>query len=123
MFAAAAVPALVFVLVIVFSKESPRWLMKRGREEEAAHVLASINGAPEAKVEAEAIRQSLSEEEGGIRELLTGPLRRALVVGFLLAALSQTSGITCLLSFCRKSSRVPAKAFRTLSFNRYWWVR
>ena len=99
MFAAAAVPALVFVLVIVFSKESPRWLMKRGREEEAAHVLASINGAPEAKVEAEAIRQSLSEEEGGIRELLTGPLRRALVVGFLLAALSQTSGITCLLSF------------------------
>ena len=45
------------------------------------------------------IRNSLAEEEGGLKELLSGPFRRALLIGFLLAAFSQTSGITALLSF------------------------
>jgi sugar porter (SP) family MFS transporter len=99
MFAAAAVPAVVFVLLIMFSKESPRWLMKTGRENRAEDVLAAINGERAAMAEVEAIRKSLAEEEGGLKELLTGPFRRALLIGFLLAAFSQTSGITCLLSF------------------------
>jgi SP family arabinose:H+ symporter-like MFS transporter len=99
MFAAAAVPAIVFALAISLSRESPRWLMKVGRETEAESVLAEINGEPAASAEGAAIRQSLAEEEGGLKELLNGPFRRALIIGFLLAALSQTSGITCLLSF------------------------
>jgi MFS transporter, SP family, arabinose:H+ symporter len=99
MFLAAAIPAIVFTLAIVFSKESPRWLMKRGREEDAEHVLASINGAPAAKAEEDAIKRSLAEEEGGLKELFNGPFRWALLIGFVLAAFSQTSGITCLLSF------------------------
>jgi SP family arabinose:H+ symporter-like MFS transporter len=99
MFAAAAVPSIAFAVVITFSKESPRWLMKVGREKEADSVLAAINGEPAASVEGAAIRQSLKEEKGGLRELLNRPFRRALIIGFLLAAFSQTSGITCLLSF------------------------
>jgi MFS transporter, SP family, arabinose:H+ symporter len=99
MFAAAAVPAIVFAVAIVFSKESPRWLMKVGREKEAEQVLAAINGEPTAKAQSEAIKGSLAQEEGGLKELFEGPFRRALVIGFLLAAFSQTSGITCLLSF------------------------
>lgn len=99
MFAAAAIPAVVFALAIIFSKESPRWLMKVGRQEEAAQVLAAINGETPAELERESISRSLAEEEGGLRELFKGPFRRALIIGFLLAAFSQTSGITCLLSF------------------------
>lgn len=99
MFAAAAIPAIVFALAIVFSKESPRWLMKRGHEKDAENVLRSINGEPAAKAEEEAIKRSLAEEEGGLKELFNSPFRRALLIGFVLAALSQTSGITCLLSF------------------------
>lgn len=99
MFAAAAIPAVVFALAIIFSKESPRWLMKVGRQEEAEQVLAAINGETPAELERESISRSLAEEEGGLRELFKGPFRRALIIGFLLAAFSQTSGITCLLSF------------------------
>jgi len=97
MFAAAAVPAAIFAIAILFSKESPRWLMKVGLDKEAQHVLAAISCDPAA--EAGAIKRSLAEEEGGLKELFKGPFRRALVIGFLLAAFSQTSGITCLLSF------------------------
>jgi len=99
MFAAAAIPAIVFAIVIAFSQESPRWLMKVGRQAQAKHVLAVINGEVAARSEAASIEQSLAEEEGGLRELFRGPFRRALIIGFLLAAFSQTSGITSLLSF------------------------
>jgi len=99
MFAAGAVPAIVFALSILLSKESPRWLMKVGREAQAEEVFAAINDKATALIEAEAVRTSLAEEEGNLRELFTGPYRRALFIGFLLAALTQTSGITSLLSF------------------------
>ncbi len=99
MFAAAAIPAIIFAITIAFSRESPRWLMKMGRQKEADLVLKAVNGSSIAAAEGEAIRQSLRGEEGGLKELISGPYRRALIIGFLLAAFSQTSGITCLLSF------------------------
>ena len=97
MFAAAAAPAILFAIAILFSKESPRWLMKVGREKEAEDVLTLVSSAP--AVERDAIKRSLAEEEGGLKELFNGPFRRALIIGFVLAAFSQTSGITCLLSY------------------------
>ncbi len=99
MFAVGAIPAAIFVLTILFAKESPRWLMKVGREREAERVLTEIQGSEIATLEAASIRISLVEEEGGLKELFAGPFRRALLIGFLLAAFSQTSGITALLSF------------------------
>jgi SP family arabinose:H+ symporter-like MFS transporter len=99
MFLVAAIPALLFAVVIALSKESPRWLMKVGRENEAGSILATINGAETARKEVSSISASLAEEQGGIKELFTGPFRVALLIGFLLAALSQTSGITAILSF------------------------
>ncbi len=99
MFAVGAIPAVLFAIAISFAKESPRWLMKRGLEVQARSVLAAINGPVAARSEALSIKDSLAEEHGGLKELITGPFRRALLVGFFLAAFSQTSGITALLSF------------------------
>lgn len=99
MFAAGITPAVLFAILILFSKESPRWLMKMGHESKAQQVLAVINGEEAAAVEIATIRASLAEERGGLQELFTGPFRKALLIGFLLAAFSQTSGITAILSF------------------------
>lgn len=99
MFLAGIVPAGLFGLAIFPSLESPRWLMKVGRREEADAVLVTINGRETGQMEAEAIRTSLSAEEGKFSELLTGGFRRALMLGILIAGLSQASGITPLFSF------------------------
>ncbi len=99
MFAAGTVPAVLFGVIILFSKESPRWLMKVGQEGKAQQVLSAVNGERIAAAEVVAIRRSLAEEQGDVKELFTGPFRGALLIGFLLAAFSQTSGITALLSF------------------------
>jgi SP family arabinose:H+ symporter-like MFS transporter len=99
MFLVGAVPAVLFTAAIVCCKESPRWLMKMGRGEESEHILAAINGYDAASAEAAAIRRSLAEEHGGLQELFVGSTRFPLLIGVLLAAFSQLSGITALLSF------------------------
>ncbi len=99
MFAAGAIPAALFTITILLANESPRWLMKVGREGEADAILAKTQIPAIAKEEALSIRKSLAKEEGGLHELFTGPFQRALVIGFLLAAFTQASGITALLSF------------------------
>ncbi len=98
MFFAGVVPAILFGLMILPADESPRWLMKMSRRDQAIAVLAEINDADEALREAAAIENSLASEEGHISELFT-TFRRPLLLGIMLAGLQQISGITPLFSF------------------------
>src|SRR5208337_2495116 len=98
MFLAGVVPAILFAIMILPAVESPRWLMKMGRRNEAVGVLTKINGADAAHNEALAIENSLAAEEGHISELFT-TFRRPLLLGIMLAGLQQVSGITPLFSF------------------------
>ena len=98
MFFAGIVPALLFGAMILPAVESPRWLMKMGRQDEAIAVLTTIDGAAVAKLEVTQIRDSLALEEGHISELFTN-FRRPLLLGIMLAGLQQISGITPLFSF------------------------
>jgi SP family arabinose:H+ symporter-like MFS transporter len=84
--------------MILPAVESPRWLMKMGRRNQAIDVLAKIAGPEAARREAAEIENSLATEEGHISELFT-TFRRPLLLGIMLAALQQISGITPLFSF------------------------
>ena len=98
MFFAGIVPALLFGGMILPAVESPRWLMKMGRRDEAIRVLTQINGPDIAAREAAEIESSLAVEEGQISELFTS-FRRPLLLGIMLAGLQQASGITPIFSF------------------------
>jgi SP family arabinose:H+ symporter-like MFS transporter len=109
MFLAGLVPAVLFGLMIVPAVDSPRWLMKMGRRGEALEVLAKINGIQAASREASEIENSLASEEGHITELFT-TFRRPLLLGIMLAGLSQISGITPLFSFLPEIFRAAGTA-------------
>jgi MFS transporter, SP family, arabinose:H+ symporter len=109
MFLAGVVPAVLFGLMILPALESPRWLMKMGRQAQAVAVLAKINGADGAKREADEIESSLATEQGHISELFT-TFRRPLLLGIMLAALQQISGITPLFSFLPEIFRAAGTA-------------
>lgn len=98
MFFAGIVPALLFGGMIVPAVESPRWLMKVGRRDQAVQVLRRINGQEIALHEAAEIENSLAVEQGNIWELFT-VFRRPLLLGIMLAGLQQISGITPIFSF------------------------
>jgi len=109
MFLAGVVPAVLFGLMILPALESPRWLMKMGRQSQAVAVLAKINSADGAKREADEIESSLATEQGHISELFT-TFRRPLLLGIMLAALQQISGITPLFSFLPEIFRAAGTA-------------
>lgn len=98
MFFAGIVPAVVFGAAIATSIESPRWLMKAGRPNSALNVLCKVNGSAIAASEFSNIQAALELEEGKLSELFTA-FRRPLLIGVMLAALQQLSGITPLFSY------------------------
>lgn len=109
MFVAGVVPAICFGAMILPAVESPRWLMKMGRREQAIEVLVKINGPEVAGREAAEIENSLISEEGHISELFT-TFRRPLLLGVMLAGLQQISGITPLFSFLPEIFRAAGTA-------------
>ena len=109
MFLAGIVPAILFGLMILPAVESPRWLMKMGRRDEAVDVLARMNGFDAALREAAEIENILATEEGHISELFT-TFRRPLLLGIMLAGLQQVSGITPIFSFLPEIFRTAGAA-------------
>ena len=109
MFLAGIVPAILFGLMILPAVESPRWLMKMGRRDEAVDVLARMNGSDAALREAAEIDNIIATEEGHISELFT-TFRRPLLLGIMLAGLQQVSGITPIFSFLPEIFRTAGTA-------------
>lgn len=66
------VPAVLQFIGFIFLPESPRWLLKNGRSQEAREVLSRIRGGRNIDAEYNAIRTNIEEEEkeaGGERIL------------------------------------------------------
>jgi hypothetical protein len=96
MFASAAVPSAFFLLTLLSVPESPRWLVQKGRETEAEHILSRIKGRDTARVEILAIHSAVAEESGNV---LDPAFRKPLVVAVLIALFSQFTGINTIIYY------------------------
>lgn len=96
-------PALVFLIALFGIPQSPRWLVMRGRREEAAQVLGRIFDPHEVQSQITDIESSL--ERGKTREpvsfkaLLHPAVRWLMVIGFGLAILQQITGINAVFFY------------------------
>ena len=99
MFASAAAPSLVFFVALLRIPESPRWLVRRGRQQAAFGVLKRIGGELAARREILEISASLTKESGSFRDLLGKSLRRPLCIAIALAVLSQVTGINTVIYY------------------------
>jgi sugar porter (SP) family MFS transporter len=102
MFASEAVPSLALLIAVLFIPDSPRWLAKQDRDEEALSVLTRIGGPRHAERELADIRSTLAVESGSMLELLRPGLRIALLIGVVLAILQQITGINTIIYYAPK---------------------
>ena len=99
MYGMGAVPSVLFFLLLLRVPESPRWLVKMGRAEEAGRVLTRASTAEEAAREIRDIQETLAMEKGSIGELFGPKFRRPLVIAVVLAVFQQITGINAILYY------------------------
>ena len=91
------VPALLYFVALFFVPRSPRWLMMKGKEEEALGVLKRANGPEAAEEEFKNIKTSLAsaseKKKVPLSELFKPALRLVLIIGLGVAVLQQITGI------------------------------
>lgn len=105
MFAAETVPASLFFLLMFFVPESPRWLIKYGRNEQAERILSRIGGPAYAKAEVADIQQTLAQEEIAkvrFKDLLESKLSKIVGLGVFLAVFQQWCGINVIFNYAEE---------------------
>jgi sugar porter (SP) family MFS transporter len=99
MFGVAAVPALLFFLLLFGIPNSPRWLATRVRNEEARRVLNEI-GASDPEGEMRDIERSIHlEKQGAGESLFTAKYRFPIFLAISIGIFNQLSGINAILYY------------------------
>jgi len=111
MFASGAVPSVLFFALVLRVPESPRWLVKQGREDEAREILTRVDTAETASLEISNIKETLILEKGALSELFRPGFRTALFIGVVLAIFQQITGINAVLYYA-------PRIFETAGFER-----
>ena len=99
MFLAMIVPSVVFLLLLIRIPESPRWLIKMGKGDQAMTVLRRIRtmqAASKEYTEMEAATVKAGEKR---QKLLSGAYGLPLLIGILLAVFQQFSGINAIIYY------------------------
>jgi len=92
-----AIPAIIYFFSLFSVPESPRWLLMRGKAEEALQILTRVSGRTQAEADLGAVQESLDAEahleKGSIKELFLPAMRLVLTIGIVIAILQQITGI------------------------------
>ena len=91
--------AILFLILLIYTPESPRWLVTKGRKTEAMKTMIRTIGVEQAQFQLKEIEEMSQKEKGGIRELLQPYLRLPLIIGVLVPMFSHLSGIAAIMYF------------------------
>ena len=96
-----AVPAVLLLIAMLPAVESPRWLVRAGRREEARAAIVRVRPWIDPEVRLNAIDAALKDEPSNASwgEVFKPALRRPLMVGLGLAVFQQITGINAIIYY------------------------
>jgi sugar porter (SP) family MFS transporter len=94
-----AVPALIYVALVLRIPESPRWLMMKGNESLARTLLERINPGKSIDALVASIKESLLQPKGNKDSFLSRKYAWPIALAFLVAFFNQLSGINFVLYY------------------------
>lgn len=103
MLGVSAVPAVLLVILILPSSDTPRWFITQGRRDDAERAMRRIRPNDTGSAMAE-LDESLGEEveQAGWSEVFSRRWRRPLVIGVGLAVFQQITGINAIIYYANK---------------------
>lgn len=118
-------PAIIYFFGLLFVPQSPRWLIMKGREEEALVILNKAIGLKNALSDVESVKISIENESNKekvkIKDVFSPALKTVLGIGIVLAVLQQITGINSVFFYAPmifEQSGIGADA----SFSQAIWV-
>ncbi len=123
MFGLTVVPSLLFFIGMFFVPESPRWLAKNGRPNQAKKVLAKIGGENHGAATMAEINSTLAGEEvQRVRfgDLLDARMAKVLVLGVVLAVFQQWCGINVIFNYAEEIFKAAGYDISSVLSNIAW---
>ena len=100
MFASQAAPSLLFFLLLFLVPETPRWLIKKGRKDEAKEILSKASGTVSVGLEMSKIEKSFHNEKNtSLKQLFNKSYRPVLFIGIMVAIFQQVTGINSIIYY------------------------
>lgn len=105
MLAVELLPAMIFLIALTFSPESPRWLMVKGREAEARKIIARYHPAEKVDAEIAEIQSSIAESKARdktpLNVLLHPAMAGLLMIALIVAVAQQITGINAVFFYAQ----------------------
>lgn len=101
MFGLGAIPSIVFFLGVIWLPESPRWLVLKGKIDEARKILDKIGGTDYSDASIQSIQhsQQAANNQGGLSAIFQKGIFTAVVAGVVLAVFQQLCGINVVFNY------------------------
>ncbi|VVC76448.1 Galactose-proton symporter [Aquicella siphonis] len=99
MFGIGLVPAVLLSLGMFFLPESPRWLVKQNRHDEAVNTLRRLRKSTDVSHEINEIRNSLQIKQASFREIFKPWILPVLFLGAMLGFIQQVTGINTIIYY------------------------
>ena len=96
MFISQVLPSVLFLILLLFVPETPRWLLKNNQRNKAVEIL---NKTGEIGNIAAIENSFVGEQKGGIAVLFQPKYRNVLIIGVLIAVFQQITGINSILYY------------------------
>jgi sugar porter (SP) family MFS transporter len=95
----AFIPAAALLVGMLFLPESPRWLFKNGKEDEARYILSLLRNGKDIEWEVSEIKKTNIQQKGTFKDLMSKWTRPTLILGTGLAFFQQVIGCNTVIYY------------------------